>query len=192
MAPRANNDPGRASGALIAADGVEENRMPAMTSEMVMMHTGLRREFGFMPELARGVFEGDRRRAGVVAGHIELIWSVLDNHHKGEDTVIWPRLLERCPVEILPLVHAMEGHHESITTLGGELTKHAAAWRTDASVSHREAVLHTLDLLLPVLRERLKMEELYVLPLIESTSRPPSGPAWSPTAPRVSRHRRSR
>jgi hypothetical protein len=51
--------------------------------------------------------------------------------------------------------------------LGGELTKHAAAWRTDASVSHREAVLHTLDSLLPILRQHLRMEELYVLPLIE-------------------------
>ncbi|NMO55528.1 hemerythrin domain-containing protein [Actinoplanes sp. TBRC 11911] len=138
-----------------------------MTNEMVMVHTGLRREFGFMPDLARGVFEGGRHRAGVVAGHIELMLSLLQNHLDGEDVALWPRLLERCPAEILPLVHAMEDHHARIATLAGELTKHTTAWRTDASVSHREAVLHTLSALLPILWEHLGLEERYVLPLIE-------------------------
>ena len=139
----------------------------SMTREMVMVHTGFRREFGFMPELVRGVFEGDRHRAEIVADHIELVSSVLHHHHHGEDIVIWPRLLERCPEEILPLVHGMEGHHERIAALNDDLAKHVAAWRTDAGVQHRDAVLRTLEDMLPVLREHLLMEEQYVLPLIE-------------------------
>jgi hemerythrin-like domain-containing protein len=138
-----------------------------MTREMVMVHTAFRREFGFMPELVRGVFEGDRHRAEIIADHIELITSVLHRHHHGEDIHIWPRLLERCPEEILPLVHGMEGHHEKIASLSEDLTKQIAAWRTDASVAHRDAVLHTLEDMLPVLVEHLGMEERFVLPLIE-------------------------
>src|ERR1700754_1415175 len=143
-------------------------KMPgAMTKEMVMVHTAFRREFGFMPELVSGVFEGDRHRAEIIADHIDLISMVLHHHHHGEDLVIWPRLLERCAEEILPLVHGMEAHHERIASLGDDLNKHIAAWRTDASANHREAVLRTLNDLLPVLREHLLLEEQYVLPLIE-------------------------
>ncbi|NMO57568.1 hemerythrin domain-containing protein [Actinoplanes sp. TBRC 11911] len=139
----------------------------AMTREMVMVHTAFRREFGFMPELVHGVFEGDRHRAEIISDHIELISSVLHRHHHGEDMHIWPRLLERCPEEILPLVHGMEGHHEKIAAYGEDLTKQIAAWRTDAGVAHRDAVLHTLEDLLPILTEHLGMEERFVLPLIE-------------------------
>jgi hemerythrin-like domain-containing protein len=147
---------------------VSNTKVPgAMTREMVMVHTGFRREFGFMPELVRGVFEGDRHRAEIIADHVELVWTVLHRHHHGEDLVIWPRLLERCAEEIRPLVHGMEAHHERIASLGEDLTKQVAAWRTDASLAHRDAVLHTLNELLPVLREHLGMEEMYVLPLIE-------------------------
>jgi hemerythrin superfamily protein len=134
---------------------------------MVMVHTGFRREFGLMPQLVRGVFDGDRPRAGSIADHIELIDMVLEVHHTAEDRLIWPRLLERCPEEIRPLVHGMESQHERIHELLGDLTKGIAAWRDDAGDKNREAVARTIDDLLPVLEEHLGMEEKYVLPLIE-------------------------
>jgi hemerythrin-like domain-containing protein len=134
---------------------------------MVMAHTGFRREFGLMPQMVQGVSEGDRKRAEIVADHIAFIWTLLHNHHHSEDLVIWPRLLERCPDEILPLVHGMEKHHERIAALGAELTKGVATWSPDAEVTHRDAVLRTLEQLLPILREHLGAEEEYVLPLIE-------------------------
>lgn len=139
----------------------------SMTRAMVMVHTGFRREFGLMPEIVRGVFAGNRERADIIADHVELIWTVLHHHHHAEDLIIWPRLLERCPQEILPLVHGMENHHERIAALGDQLTKQAGDWRTDASEEHRSTVLRTLDDLLPVLREHLGAEEQFVLPLIE-------------------------
>jgi hemerythrin-like domain-containing protein len=134
---------------------------------MVMVHTGFRREFGLMPQLVRGVFDGDRPRAGSIADHIDLIDMVLEVHHTAEDQLIWPRLLERCPEEIRPLVHGMESQHERIHELLDDLTKGIAAWRADASGKNREAVARTIDDLLPVLEEHLGMEEKYVLPLIE-------------------------
>jgi hemerythrin-like domain-containing protein len=138
-----------------------------MTREMVMIHTGFVREFCAMPELLRGVSEGDRKRAEIVADHIELIAQTLHLHHHGEDLEIWPRLLERCPEEIRPLVHGMEKHHELIAAGLDELAKEIPAWRSDASIASRDALLRTLDDLLPVLRQHLGMEVAYVLPLIE-------------------------
>jgi hemerythrin-like domain-containing protein len=138
-----------------------------MTREMVMVHGGFRREFGLMPELLRNASDGDLERAGVVADHIELISTLLEHHHGGEDRVIWPRLLERCPEEILPLVHSMEKQHERIAALNGELAKGLAVWRVDADAASRDAVIDVLSRLLPALREHLAAEEDYVLPLIE-------------------------
>src|ERR1700754_3803036 len=126
-----------------------------MTRAMVMVHTGFRREFGLMPQLVRGVFDGDRPRAGSVADHIELIDMVLEVHHTAEDRLIWPRLLERCPEEIRPLVHGMESQHERIHELLDDLSNRIEAWRADAGGKHRESVSRTIDDLLPVLEEHL-------------------------------------
>ena len=138
-----------------------------MTRAMVMVHTGFRREFGLMHQLVGGAFDGDRVRAGAIADHIELMDMVLEAHHTAEDKLIWPRLLERCPEEIRPLVHGMESQHERIHGLLDDLTKGIAAWRADASGKHRESVSRTIDDLVPLLDEHLGMEEQYVLPLIE-------------------------
>jgi hemerythrin-like domain-containing protein len=139
----------------------------SMTREMVMVHTAVLREFGHLPELVRGVVEGDRGRAKIVADHIELISTVLHHHHKGEDRALWPRLLERCPEEVAPLVHGMETHHERIAALLSELTNGIAAWRADANAASCDTVVRTLESLLPVLREHLDAEVKYVLPLVE-------------------------
>jgi len=139
----------------------------AMTREMQMVHTALRREFGLMPELVRSVTEGDQDRVAVVADHIELIGMALHEHHHAEDLTIWPNLLERCPEEVAPLVHGMEKHHERIAELGSDLTKTVTAWRVDPNAANRDAVLAVLDPLVAVLREHLGAEEAYVLPLIE-------------------------
>jgi hemerythrin-like domain-containing protein len=139
----------------------------AMTREMIMVHTAFRREFGLMPELVRGVATGDWRRADVVADHIGLIGSILHHHHAGEDRVLWPLLLERCPDELAPVVHSMEEHHDRIGNLGSQLTKVVDAWRVDADGEGRDVAVGILNQLLPVLREHLGTEEELVLPLVE-------------------------
>jgi hemerythrin-like domain-containing protein len=139
----------------------------AMTREMTLVHAAFLREFYLMPELVANVAAGDRERAEIVAGHIATIADGLHHHHTGEDIEIWPRLLERSPEEVRPLVHGMEGHHERIAARLNDLTKETAQWRTDAGAAHRDAILHTLDELLPVLLEHLDMEVAYVLPIIE-------------------------
>jgi hemerythrin-like domain-containing protein len=139
----------------------------AMTREMIMVHTAFRREFGLMPELVRGVAEGDWRRADMIGDHIEFVGSVLHHHHTGEDRVLWPLLLERCPDMLAPIVHSMEQHHERIATLGAQLTKTVDVWRLEADPSSRDASVDILYELLPVLRTHLAAEEELVLPLVE-------------------------
>ncbi|MFI6079316.1 hemerythrin domain-containing protein [Actinoplanes sp. NPDC051343] len=138
-----------------------------MTRAMVMVHTGFRREYGLMPDLVRVVPEGDHARAAIVADHIELLNAVLEAHHGAEDVQIWPRLLERCPEEIRPLVHDMESHHERIASLVAALTKEVAAWRDGARAVSRDVVSQVLAELMPILNEHLGVEERWVLPLIE-------------------------
>jgi hemerythrin-like domain-containing protein len=139
----------------------------AMTREMIMVHTAFRREFGLMPELVRGVAEGDWRRADMIGDHIEFIGSVLHHHHSGEDRVLWPLLLERCPDELAPIVRSMEEHHERIADLGARLTETVDTWRLHADGSSRDASTDILYELLPALREHLGTEEELVLPLVE-------------------------
>ncbi|WP_326835788.1 hemerythrin domain-containing protein [Amycolatopsis rhabdoformis] len=139
----------------------------AMTREMDMVHTGLLREYRLMPATIAGVAEGDLDRAALVAGHIELVATVLHHHHHSEDRAIWPRLLERCPDVIAPLVNRMERHHERIAYLSVDFTAAVATWRAEPTVANRAAVLTVLDPLVTVLREHLQAEIADVLPLIE-------------------------
>jgi hemerythrin-like domain-containing protein len=140
----------------------------AITGEMIMVHTAARREFGLMPELVRGVAEGDSRRVGLVADHIAMLGNLLHHHHSGEDKVIWPRLRDRCPAEVEPLVHTMEEQHDRIADLEGRLAAVVDAWRIDADADGRDAAAGILDRLVTVLREHLDAEEEFVLPLVES------------------------
>ncbi len=139
----------------------------AMTREMELVHTGFLREFFLMPDLVHGVSPGDTQRAAIVADHVESLSMGLHHHHHGEDREIWPRLLDRAPEEVQPLVHGMEKHHERIASLIDELVQEIRAWRAGADAANRDAVSRTLEQLLPVLRLHLTEEVEYVLPLIE-------------------------
>ncbi|TDD40951.1 hemerythrin domain-containing protein [Nonomuraea terrae] len=144
-----------------------ESAPGAKTREMIMVHDAFRREFGLLAELARGVADGDRGRAELVAGHIELMSSVLHHHHHAEDTSIWPRLLERCPEEIAPSVHLMEEQHERIAATITELEAAVAAWRGTGDAAVGTALAEALDRMVPAVLEHLDAEERQVLPLIE-------------------------
>lgn len=135
--------------------------------EMKMVHTYLRREYSLSPDLVRGVVEGNRARAELVADHIEFIGLTLAEHHGAEDKHIWPRLLERSPDSVAPLIHLAEHQHEGIAAALGTLPAALAPWRESASVEHGKTVAAALDGLVSALFEHLKMEEERVLPLIE-------------------------
>lgn len=139
----------------------------ADTSDMYNVHAMFRREFALLPDVVRGVPEGDKERAHVVADHLSLISLLLHVHHSGEDEVLWPRLLTRAPSEIAPVVHLVEGHHQGIDALAGEIEVLLSAWHNSAGAGDRDELADALQRLAGALYEHMGLEEKLVLPVAE-------------------------
>jgi hemerythrin-like domain-containing protein len=135
--------------------------------DMFAVHTMFRREYGAIPSLVRAVAAGDEQRTALVADHVALLNSVLHIHHAAEDEHIWPRLRERCPTEIVPIVDVMQEQHEGIHKGYLRVNETLEAWRASASAEAREALAEAAVRLSALLDEHLALEEERVVPLIE-------------------------
>ncbi|MEV1068200.1 hemerythrin domain-containing protein [Streptomyces sp. NPDC050263] len=134
--------------------------------DMLVVHEAFRDAFDRMPDLVRGVPAGDIARAKVVADHIELIQDFLHLHHKGEDDLLWPKLLERAPADLHPTLQLMDDQHVRIDALITEGAKALEAWRREAGTADGE---HLADLLVDLgaaLTEHLGIEEKEVLSVV--------------------------
>src|SRR5438067_1791324 len=87
------------------------------TRDMVVAHAAMRREFRLAPAAVRRTSEGDPRQARRVARHLRDLTAILDNHHDGEDRLLWPKLRARVPEKLTGTVAAMEQQHETIHAL---------------------------------------------------------------------------
>jgi hemerythrin-like domain-containing protein len=143
------------------------NEPLADARDMFAAHTMFRREFGLMPGLVRAVAAGDTQRSALVADHVAMVSSVLNHHHFGEDTYVWPRLRERCPDDCAGLVDVMEEQHHAIHTGLLQVAQAGEAWRDSAPADARHTLVGAIDRLLPVMTEHLALEEERVVPLIE-------------------------
>jgi hypothetical protein len=143
------------------------NEPLADARDMFVVHTMFRREFGLMPALVRAVAADDKERTALVAGHVAIVSQILELHHTGEDKQIWPRLRERVPEEIAPIVGVMEGQHDAIHDALLQVEKTAEAWRESASAATRDALAEAIEQLIRPTREHLALEEERVVPLIE-------------------------
>ena len=135
------------------------------TSDMVVVHDSIRRQFGQAPALVRGVAGGDTTRVAVVADHVELLGALLHHHHAGEDRLLWPVLEPRVPADVVATVEQMERQHEGIAGVQQAVTTHLAAWRGRSGEADREALATALDDLLQRITEHLAAEEKHILPL---------------------------
>ncbi len=135
------------------------------TRVMATLHTFFRREFRLAGGLVRGVAAGDHSRAGVVAGHLDFLGRSLHHHHTIEDELLWPRLLERVPQELAPIVRLMESQHEKVDALLGEIGDLLPRWRATASTADGQRLADLLDELHTHLVEHLDAEEERLVPL---------------------------
>lgn len=143
------------------------NEKMADSRDMIGAHDAMRREFGALPALIAGVPAGDADGTGVVAGHVLMMVDFLHAHHTSEDDHVWPRLRERCPDDVGPLIETMDRQH---AVIDGELEALAAGgrrWRASADATDRDAVAAVAGRLLPALHEHLALEEERILPLID-------------------------
>ncbi|HET6876720.1 MAG TPA: hemerythrin domain-containing protein [Jatrophihabitans sp.] len=137
-------------------------------AEMRTIHSAFRRELRLAPDLIRSVEHGDRLRANLVATHLDLLDRFLHHHHTVEDDLLWPKLLERVPAEIAPMVELMEAQHHTVAALLAQTVDLRDAWRQDADGSRAAELAGVYARLHDALVEHLDAEEQHVMPLVES------------------------
>jgi hemerythrin-like domain-containing protein len=139
----------------------------ADSRDMIVVHTMFRRQFAAIPRLVSEVAAGDRDQVSIVADHVAWMVEFLHAHHEGEDMMVWPRLIERCPTEVEPLIFTMESQHHALALALDDLAARASDWRTSAAVENRDALAEAATELLVRIAEHLDLEELRVLSLID-------------------------
>jgi hemerythrin-like domain-containing protein len=133
---------------------------------MTVAHTSFRRELKLAVPAVRGVPEGDVRRAGEIADHVDMWLGFVHHHHSIEDELLWARLTDRVPDELNSLVGLMESQHQAVAQLLGECPALTRAWRGSPSAAARAALAAHLVELVTALCEHLEAEEMRVLPLM--------------------------
>jgi hemerythrin-like domain-containing protein len=134
------------------------------TNEMVVMHRLFRRELTLLPELLRATAPGDVARAEVLTAWTSEVLDLLHHHHTGEDDLLWPLLLERCPPDT-ELVHRMEAQHAGIDPLIAEITTLSGEFIAAAAPGAGARLAGVIDTLAAALFRHLDEEELEILPL---------------------------
>jgi hemerythrin-like domain-containing protein len=136
-------------------------------AEMRTIHSAFRRELRLASELIRSVEHGDRLQAAVVATHLDLLDRFLHHHHSIEDDMLWPKLLDRVPAEIAPVVALMENQHEVVAELLTRTVQVRAQWRVEADAFVAADLAAVYARLHVALVEHLDAEEQHVMPLVE-------------------------
>ena len=144
-----------------------KTHLMADSRDMFVVHDMFRREFKAIPGLVSEVPEGDGAQVAIVADHVAWMVTFLHAHHEGEDQMVWPRLLERVPVKIDPLIFTMESQHAGLAHALDDLAAKAANWRQTCAVPERDALAGAATDLLVRIAEHLDLEERQVLPLID-------------------------
>jgi hemerythrin-like domain-containing protein len=139
----------------------------ADSRDMIVVHTMFRKQFAAIPGLVSGVAGGDREQVAIVADHVVWMVAFLHAHHEGEDMLVWPRLVERCPTEVEPLIFTMESQHHALAVALDNLGVRAGEWRRTAGIRERDALAGAASELLVQIAEHLDLEELKVLALID-------------------------
>ncbi|GID29915.1 hypothetical protein Abr02nite_48980 [Paractinoplanes brasiliensis] len=147
---------------------IMHNEKMADSRDMIGAHDAIRREFGALAALARGVAAGDARATATIADHIALMIDFLHAHHTSEDIHVWPKLQQRCPAAAEPIVARMAGQHQFIDTELKALSETTRRWRATAHASDRDAVADIAERVVPPLQEHLAQEEGEVLPLVDA------------------------
>ncbi len=133
---------------------------------MTVAHTSFRRELKLSVPAVLGVPEGNLRRAGEIADHVDMWLGFVHHHHTIEDELLWDRLTARVPDELAPLVGLMESQHDAVARLLGQCPPLIVAWRSSASLTDRTRLGDHLVELVDALCEHLEAEETRVLPLM--------------------------
>jgi iron-sulfur cluster repair protein YtfE (RIC family) len=160
---------------------------PIDTSVMPTVHTFYRREIRLAGGVIRRVGDGDVERATVVAGHLDLVTRSLHEHHTAEDELLWPKLLDRVPEELAPIVRLMEAQHGQVDALLARIGELRPRWAATAGPADRDRLAELFDELYVHLAEHLDAEEERLLPI---AARAVTQAEWEELGERARRNQR--
>lgn len=134
------------------------------TSDMVAVHDVFRTAFGAAAHVVGGVAPGDTGRSAVVGSYYANVLAFLHVHHNGEDELLWPKLLDRCPAEAAR-IRGIADQHDRVAA-GLDLAEdYLDRWTTQPDGPHRDRLVAALAALGTELATHLEDEERHVLPL---------------------------
>ena len=139
--------------------------------EMALVHSGFRRELHNAAGLVRGVTDGDRNRAAVVADHIDFMMTAVHFHHTAEDSVVWPKLTAKVS-DRAERVGRMEDAHRAIDVACQRVRETTIGWGRTADSSLAEELVPLVEGLAELVDAHFDDEEDTVVPLIATSLSP--------------------
>jgi len=141
---------------------------PINVRDMAIVHRLFRQAFDESARLVRAAPTPSPARVTFLAGHVDLVLKGLHDHHEDEDTLLYPKIIERAP-EQAPMTEQVEHEHELIKTALDGASAACATWRARPSAETGEALAAALDHLNAVVQPHLDDEEQKVVPLAAVT-----------------------
>ena len=141
---------------------------PINVRDMAIVHRMFRQAYDEAARLVRAAPAPSAGRVTFLADHIDLALAGLHIHHEDEDTLLYPKLIERVP-EQAQMTEQVEHEHQLITTALEAASAACAAWRERPSAETGEALAAALDHLNAVVQPHLDDEEQKVVPLAAVT-----------------------
>ena len=142
---------------------------PINVRDMAIIHRLFRQAYEEAAQLVRAAGPAPSpERVTFLADHIDLALAGLHNHHEDEDTLLYPKLIERAP-EQAQMTEQVEHEHQLITVALNAASAACTAWRERPSAQTGEALAAALDHLNTVVQPHLDDEEQKVVPLAAVT-----------------------
>ena len=141
---------------------------PINVRDMAIVHRLFRQAYEESARLVRAAPPPSAARVTFLADHIDLALAGLHIHHEDEDTLLYPKLIERAP-EQAQMTEQVEHEHQLITTALDGASAACVTWRERPSAETGEALAAALDHLNEVVQPHLDDEEQKVVPLAAVT-----------------------
>ena len=141
---------------------------PINVRDMAIVHRLFRKAYEESAQLVRAAPAPSAGRVTFLADHIDLALAGLHIHHEDEDTLLYPKLIERAP-EQAQMTEQVEHEHQLITTALDAASAACATWRERPSAQTGEALAAALEHLNTVVQPHLDDEEQKVVPLAAVT-----------------------
>lgn len=151
----------RLAGQAAAADG------PVDMFMMYVMHHAFRRDLAMLTEAARATPARDRAAWRLLQERWTVFHETLHGHHTGEDSGLWPMLLERAGEEDRATLEAMEAEHAEFEPLLEACDQGFARLADHADDGARAALAVRLAATRQCLARHLQHEETGAIPILQ-------------------------